>query len=133
MTACPRHCFLGENKVSLSVDATSEESCISASAVYALNLPCIFDMSGHQFSSVKVEVPTAGGFYLSQMNLAVSYGLPSDVILGSNWLLPCQPLFVGDSLLISDPTSETVQALSSPHSWQPVNGVFLSLHTAPLL
>jgi len=123
--------FLGENKVSLSINPAFEESHISASTVYALNLPCPLNASGCQFSSVRVEVPTVGGFYASQMNFAVSYGLPSDVLLGSDWTLPCQPLFIDNRPSISDPTPENVRALPPPHSWQLMNGPFLSLRAAP--
>jgi len=126
-----RYGFLGENKVSLSIDPAFEESHISASTVYALDLPCPFDASGRQFSSVGIEVPTAGGFYASQMKFAVSYGLPSDVLLGSDWTLPCQPLFIDNRLSISDPMPENVGVLPPPHRWQPTNGLSLSLRAAP--
>jgi len=125
-----RYCFLGESKVSLSIDPDSEESCVSAPAAYSLNLPCIFDKLGRQFSSVEVEVPTVSGFYTSQMNLVVSYGLPSDVLLGSDWVLPCQPIFIDDRPFISNPALETVRVLPPPHSWRPINGPFLTLRAS---
>lgn len=34
------------------------------------------------------------GSYASRINLAVSYGLPTDVLLGSDRVLSCQPLFI---------------------------------------
>ena len=57
MTTFPHHCFLGENKVSLTIDAASEQSQVLASVVYALNLPCVFDNLGFQRSFVIIEIP----------------------------------------------------------------------------
>ena len=37
--------------------------------------------------SIRTPVPTVDSFYISQMNLIVSYDLPSDVLLGSDWIL----------------------------------------------
>ena len=134
MTNFTHHCFLEENKVSLSIDTASEESQVSASIVYALNLSCIFDKFGLQNSSVVVKVPTVGGFYISQMNLPVSYGLTSDVLLGCDWILLCQPVFTGATRLsISNPTPETIRALPAPHSWQPINGLFFCLRVVSIL
>jgi len=121
------HCFLRECKVSLSINAAFEVSQISASVVYNLNLPSIFDKSGLQRSSVDIKAPTVTGFYISQMDVVVSYGLSSDMLLASDWILLCKPVFINDHPFISDPTPETAQVLPYPHSWQLVNGSFLPL------
>ena len=110
MTARSHHCILGETDLSLSIDATSEASQISASVVYNLNLPCI---SGLQCSSVDIKVPTANSFYASQMNLTVSHPTcflvltgyfpanpPSSTITHSS-LTPLSKLFKHSLILIS--------------------------------
>jgi len=132
MSTIPYCCVLGESKVSLSIDAISEVSQISASVVYGLNLPCLFDGCGIQRSSVDVKVLTADGFYLSRMNLTVSYGLQSDVVLGSDWVVACQPAFIDRYPFISDPALEILQVLPPPHSWQRIDGSFICLQTSPL-
>ena len=126
------HCFFGESNLSLSINPAFELSRISASVVYNLNLPSIFDKSGLQHSSVEIKVPTVDGFYIFQMNLIVSYDLPSDVLLGSDWILLCKPVFIESRPFISNPAPETAQELPRPHSWQPINGSFLHFHVAPL-
>jgi hypothetical protein len=126
------HCFLAEAKASLSINLAFETSHISASVVYNLNLPSIFDKSGLQCSPVDINVSTVGGFYVSWMNLAVSYGLPSDVVLGSDWILLCKPEFIDDPPFISNPAPGTAQELPHPHSWQKTNGSFFSPHAVPL-
>lgn len=133
MTTPVYHCVLGESNVSLSINAACEASHISASIVYALNLPCIFDHSGLQRCSVDIKVYTLGGLYLSRMNLIVSYGLTSDLLLGSDWVLPCQPGFIDRHPFISDPALEIVQALSPPHSWQQTNGSSTHPRVLPIL
>ena len=125
-------CFFGETNVSLSISAAFEASQISASIVYSLNLPNILDESGLQCSSVDIKVHTVTGFYISRMDFAVSYSLPSDILLGPDWMLLCKPVFIDNRPFILDPTSETAQALPHPHSWQPVNSSFLLLHIVPL-
>lgn len=132
MTTFSYHCFLGENKVSLSIDVASEESQVSASVVYALSLPCVSDKFRLQNSSVIIKVPTAGGFYISRMNLPVSYGLPSDVLLGYDWVLLCQPTFIDNHRSISGPTLATIETLLALHSWQPINGSFFCSQAPPL-
>ena len=133
MATHTRHCFLGQKKVSLSINPAFELSQICASVVYNLNLPGIFNKSGQQCSSVDIKVPTVDGFYVSQMNLVISYGLLSDVLLGSNWILLCQPTFINDSPFISDPMPETIPKLPHLHSWQPTNGSFICLYAIRLL
>jgi len=63
------HCFLGETKVSLSINTVSEVPRISAYVVYSLNLSSIFDESGFQRSLVDIKIPTVNGFYISQMDV----------------------------------------------------------------
>ena len=43
--------------------------------------------------------PTVDGLYISPMNLIVSHTLSSDVLLDSDWILPCLPVFVGECSL----------------------------------
>ena len=59
--------------------------------------------------------------------------LPSDVLLGSDWILPCQPAFIDNYPFISDPTLEIVQAFPHPHIWQQFNGSSICLCARPLL
>ena len=132
MTTHACHCFLEQNKVSLSINPAFEVSQICASVVYNLNLPGIFHKSGQQCLSVDIKVPIVDGFYISQMNLTILYGLLSDVLLGSDWILLCQPAFIDDSSFISDPVPETIQELPHLHSWQPTNGLFICLYVIPL-
>lgn len=122
MTTPSRHCILREHKASLSIDATSKISRISPSLVYTLNLPCIFDDSGVQHSLVEISIPTKDGFYLSTISFSVSYGLSSDVILGSDWLLACNPTFIDEYPFISRPSLSSIQMLPPSHNWQSVNG-----------
>ncbi|KAF9790832.1 hypothetical protein BJ322DRAFT_1104479 [Thelephora terrestris] len=124
MIAFTCHGFLGENTVSLSIDGASQESQVSASVVFALNVPCVFDRLGCQRSSVVVKVPTLNGFYISKMNLSVSYGPLTDVSLGSDWILLCQPVFINDHPSILNPMLNTIQALPPLHSWQPTSGFY---------
>ena len=123
-------CFIGETNVSLSFDTASGLSQISASVVFHHNLPCIFDNSGLQHSSVALTIPTVDGAYTSQISLAVSYGLPSDIVLGLDWISPCRPLFLDDHPYISKPAPETIEALPPSHAWQPTDSpsiFFLSI------
>jgi len=122
MTTHTHHCILGESNVSLSIDAASDVSLISASIVYKLNLPCIFDKSGLQRSPIHVKFLTLGGCYISRMDLAIFYGLSSDILLGSDWILPCQPVFIDEYPFISNPTPETIRTISPPHTWQQISG-----------
>ena len=85
-----------------------------------------------QHSSIEIKVPTVDGFYISQMNLIVSHDLPSDVLLGSDWILLYKPVFIDSHPFILNPAPETAQELPHPHSWQPINGLFLCFHVAPL-
>ena len=94
--------------------------------------PGIFDKSGLQHSPVEIKVPTVDGFYISQMNLIVSHDLPSDVLLGSDWILLYKPVFIDSHPFILNPAPETAQELPHPHSWQPINGSSLHFHVAPL-
>ena len=94
--------------------------------------PSIFDKSGLQHSSIEIKIPILDGFYVSQMNLIISYDLPSNVLLSSNWILLCKPVFIDSHPFISNPVPETAQELPHPHSWQPINGLSLHFHVAPL-
>ena len=133
MTARAYHCFLGESKLSLSFNAASDVSRVSASVVYNLNLACIFDQSGRQRCPVDVNIPTVDGSYVSGLNPVVSYGLQSDMLLGSDSTLPCQPVFTDDYPFISNPPLETIRCLLPLHTWQPSNGMLLcSRITSPL-
>ena len=116
-------CILGEDNVSLTIDSSSDVSRISASTVYKLNLPSIFDNAGLQRSTTKVEVPTTGGSYYSILDLVVSYDLPSDVVLGSDWSVPCQPAPIDEPPFFSRPSLGAVRSLCPPHSWQATNGM----------
>ena len=55
--------------------------------------------------------------------LIVSYGLPSDTVLGSDWSIPCQPVPIDKPPFFSRPSLDTMQSLCPPHNWQAANGL----------
>ena len=56
-------------------------------------------------------------------HLVISYSLPSDIVLGSNWLIPCQPVPIDEPPFFSRPLPNAIQSLHPPHSWQATNGL----------
>ena len=123
--------FLTQSSVSLSVDLSSPYSMVSAPVVYTLNLPCIFTASGHQNCSVSLCVPTINGHYRSRLSLVVGYHLPSDVILGNDWVASCQPIILDDKHIIQQPSPSLLSGLLPPHCWYRVPGSLPSLTILP--
>jgi len=117
------HCTIGEDNTSLSIDSSSDVSRILASTVYKQNIPSIFDSAGLQRSAVDIKVPTTGGFYISTLDLIVSYGLPSDIVLGSDWSIPYCPVPIDEPPFFSRPSLDTIQSLRPPHGWRATNGM----------
>ena len=101
------HCILGEDNIPLSINPLSDVSRILASTAYKLNLPSIFDSTSLQQLAVDVKVPTVGGFYVSTLDLIVSYDLPSDIVLGSDCSIPCQPVLIDEPPFFSRPSPDT--------------------------
>jgi len=65
------------------------------------------------------------------MSLAISYGLPSDIILGSDWALPCQLLFASSRPYVSRAVPETIEALPPSHGRNLVEGSLFASHQHP--
>ena len=107
---------------SLSLDATSNISYVSAPVVFRRNLPSIFNKSGLQCLCVLLRISTTDGAHCSQMDLVISYGLPSNVVLGPDCATPCWPLFINNHSFVSKPAPETIDLFPPTHSWKSVNG-----------
>ena len=119
--------FLAQTAVSVSLDSSSPHSEISASIAYTLNLPCTFTGSGQQSCLTFLCVPTIDGYYRSQLDFVVGYNLPSDIVLGDDWVCPCQPVLVDGRSMIQRPCPLLLDRLSSPHYWYPVAGTLFCL------
>ena len=84
--------FIGQSPVTVLLDRSSESSCISLVLVHKLDLPCFLGISGVQFATANLHVPTDDGGYHFRLSLRVSYNLASDVVLGNDWLITCEPI-----------------------------------------
>jgi len=109
-------------------------SMISHSIVHSLDLPCTFTKSGHQICSASLCVPTVDGCYRSWLNLVVGYGLTSEVVLGDDWVAPCQPVLTKDHSTIQQPPPTLLDRLSAPHQWYRIPGsslnpIYTRIHT----
>jgi hypothetical protein len=105
------------------LDPLSLHSKISPSIAHALNLPWVFTGSGQQSCLATPCIPTANGHYRSRVNFMVGFHLPSDVVLGNNWIDSCQPVLVQDRSAIQQPCSTVRDNLSPPHFRYPVEGL----------
>jgi hypothetical protein len=88
MTSFNLHGFLAQTRVTISLDLSSSQSKISHSVVHALDLAAIFTESSHLTCIPTLVVPTLGGRYSSCLGLVVNYSLPTDAVLGTDWVLP---------------------------------------------
>ena len=131
MTAPNLHGFLAQSPVEISFDLSSPVSKISASIVYALDLAAIFTGSGHLTCSTTLVIPTLDGHYSSYLDLVVGYSLSADLVLGADWVVPCQPVVSQNHAILQRPCSHLLDSLPPPHYWYPIAGVsftgFLSL------
>lgn len=115
---------IGQSAVKVVLDSSHNTSCISAALVHKLDLPCSFGEAGVQYAIANLHLPTDDGCYQSRLILPVSYGLPSDLILGDDWVAPCKPVMSDDRSRLLKPHPSTVDSLPPPHSWYPKNGSF---------
>jgi hypothetical protein len=127
MTSFNLHGFLAQTRVTISLDLSSSQSKISHSVVHALDLAAIFMESGHLTCIPTLVVPTLGGRYSSCLGLVVDYSLPTDAVLGTDWVLPCQPILDTDCTTLMRPHLQFSSSLPSPHSWYPIPGALLTL------
>jgi hypothetical protein len=124
--------FFIQDRITVSFDLSSPTSKVSHSVVYALNLAAIFTESGHRTCTTTLAIPTLGGHYSSHLNLIVGFNLPTDVVLGVDWVLPCQPAFNEDHTTLQQPDPFSLNSLPSPHNWYPIACVsiaFSPFHT----
>ena len=119
--------FIGQSPVTVLLDPSSESSCISPVLVHKLDLPCSFGISGVQFAITNLHVPTDDGGYHSCLSLRVSYDLTSDVVLGNDWLTPCEPILADDQSRIRKPLPSTMDHLPPLHSWHPMKCVLIKI------
>jgi len=115
--------FLGQTRVTVDLDPSSPTSSISLALAHALNLPCIFTESGHQTCSTILAVPTVNGFYRSRLDFVAGYDLPTDVVLGNDWMVPCEPIQLEGCYSLQQPTPHLLDDPASPHRWYPVAGL----------
>ena len=94
--------------------------------MYTLDLAAIFTESGHQTCAVTLVVPTVDGYYSSRLGLVIGYSLPADVVLGTDWIIPCQPVLGEDHMVLQRPHPNTVGGLPPSHNWYPIAGVNVS-------
>ena len=66
---------------------------------------------------------TVNRFYRSQLDFEVGYGLPADMVLGNDWVAPCQPTLVEDHSSLQQPSLQLLDSLAPPHYWYPVVGM----------
>ena len=124
--------FIGLSPVTVLLDPSSERSRISPVLVHKLDLPCSFGTSGAQLATTNLRVPTDDGGYHSRLTFSVSYGLTSDLVLGNDWLAPCEPILADDRSRILKPLPSTVDHLLPPNSWHPTKRLFFRSYPDPL-
>ena len=96
--------FLDGTWVTVDLDPSSSCLLISLSLAHTLNLLCIFTATGHQTFSATLVVPTINGSHHSQLNFTTSYDLPAGVVLGSDWVVPCQTIPSEGQTALQQPT-----------------------------
>jgi len=120
MSNPPLVAFLDGTRVTVDLDPSSSRSLISLSLAHTLNLPCIFTATGHQTCSATLVVPTINGFYRSRLEFTAGYDLPAGVVLGSDWVVPCQPIPLEGQSSLQQPMPHFLDRLPPPHRWYPV-------------
>ena len=138
MTTAPLRAHIGRSPVAILLDPSSSDSRVSPVLVQRLDIPCSFGKSGVQLATADLHVPTDDGGYDSRLSFLVSYGLASDIVLGNDWLTPCEPILAEDRSHFLRPLPSTVDHLPFPHSWHPAtrssssfNLVLTSTHNPP--
>ena len=119
--------FIGQSPVTILLDPSSESFCVSQVLVHKLGLPCSFGISGVQFAAANLHVPTDDGGYHSCLSLRVSYDLASDVVLGNDWLMPCEPILADNQSRIRKPLPSTMDRLPPLHLWHPTKRVLIKI------
>ena len=122
MAALNFYGFISKTRVTISSDLSSPASKISPSVAHALDLAAIFTESGHLTCATTLVIPTLGGYYSSRLDLTIGYNLLANVVLGADWVLPCQPTFNEDNTTLQQPHPSFVDSLPSLHNWYPVAG-----------
>ena len=61
MAAIPLTAFIGPSPVTIFLDPSSSDSCISPVLVHKLDLPCSFGILGAQLTAANIYVPTDDG------------------------------------------------------------------------
>ena len=113
--------FLVQSLITASLDPSSPVSKISPSVMHTLDLPSIFTESGHLTCTATLTVPTINGCYYSRFCFTVGYNLPTDVVLGADWILQCQPIFTDDQTALRRPDPHFFDT-PSLHHWHRVAG-----------
>jgi len=93
MSTLNLHGFLANYLVTISLDVSSPVLKVSSSVAHILDLSAIFAETGQLSYVTSLIIPTLDGHYSSCLDLVISYGLPADIVLGADWVLPCQPIF----------------------------------------
>ena len=119
--------------MAILLDPSSDSSRVSPVLVHKLDLPCSFGISGVQFATANLHIPTDDGGYDSCLSFVVSYSLPSDIVLGNDWLTACEPILADDRSHFLRPLPSVVDHLPSPHSWCPTNRSYCFFDRAPVL
>ena len=119
--------FLAQTLITVCLDPSSPVSNISPSVVYALDLASVFTESGHLACTATLTIPTIGGCYYSHLHLVVGYNLPTDVVLGADWVLSCQPVLTNDHTALKRPDPHFFNAPPLLHHWYPIAGSFMIL------
>ena len=63
---------------------------------------------------------------ITPVSLCVSYGLAS-VVLGNDWLTPCESILADDQSRIRKPLPSTMDHLPPLHSWHPTKRVLIKI------
>ena len=88
MAAVPFPAFIRQSPVKILFNPSSDSSRMSPVFIHKLDLLCFFRVSGAQIATADLRVPTNDSSYRSRLSSLVSYGLPTDLALGDDWLIP---------------------------------------------
>ena len=64
---------------------------------------------------------------ITPVSLCVSYDLASDVVLGNDWLMPCEPILADNQSRIRKPLPSTMDRLPPLHLWHPTKRVLIKI------
>lgn len=93
MTALNLSGFLAQTSVTISFDLSSSLSNIPPSVVHTLDLAANLCRDSGRPNSRR----------LLPSRLGLVYSLPADVVLGTDWILPCQPVLGEDHTILRRP------------------------------